>query len=123
EQGRGPNRDPELYYFSIFGKPESHGTWAWRAEGHHLSLNFTISGEDVVVAPSFMGANPGEVREGPRKGLRVLRVEEDLARQLATSLDDAQKKLAFYAEKAPSDVITGADRKAGVLEPKGIPFS
>src|SRR5688500_824326 len=44
EQGRGANRDPEQYFFSIFGKPESHGNWAWRVDGHHLSLNFTVSG-------------------------------------------------------------------------------
>ncbi|HKS36934.1 MAG TPA: DUF3500 domain-containing protein, partial [Verrucomicrobiae bacterium] len=25
EQGRGPTRDPELYFVSIFGKPESKG--------------------------------------------------------------------------------------------------
>src|SRR5690349_2488707 len=76
EQGKGPVRDPERYFFSIFGKPESHGTWGWRVEGHHLALNFTISGDEISVAPNFMGTNPGEVREGPRKGLRVLGVEE-----------------------------------------------
>src|SRR5687767_11626218 len=34
-------RDGELYYFSIFGKPEATGTWGWRVEGHHFSANFT----------------------------------------------------------------------------------
>ena len=72
EQGRGPNRDPEQYFVSIFGKPASHGVWAWRFEGHHLSINFTISGHDVVVAPSFMGSNPAEVRQGPRNGLLLV---------------------------------------------------
>ena len=32
----------------------------------------------VVDGPSFFGANPAEVREGPRAGLRVLAAEEDL---------------------------------------------
>src|SRR5277367_5955836 len=36
EQGRGPVRDPELYYFNIFGNPDSPGSkepWGWRVEG------------------------------------------------------------------------------------------
>jgi hypothetical protein len=120
EQGRGPARDPEQYFFSVFGKPESHGNWGWRVEGHHLSLNFTIAGHDVSATPSFMGTNPGEVREGNRKGLRVLGAEEDLARNLVKALNDEQRKTAIYTNKAPADIITSADRKARVLEPKGI---
>ncbi|RYD69142.1 MAG: DUF3500 domain-containing protein, partial [Verrucomicrobiaceae bacterium] len=41
EQGRGPVRDSELYYFTVFGEPGSAEGWGWRFEGHHLSLNFT----------------------------------------------------------------------------------
>ncbi|HTG42975.1 MAG TPA: DUF3500 domain-containing protein [Verrucomicrobiae bacterium] len=120
EKGKGPVRDPERYFFSIFGQPQSHGTWGWRVEGHHLSLNFTLSGDDISVTPSFMGTNPGEVREGPRQGLRVLGVEEDLARTLVKSLDGEQKKVAIYTNRAPSEIITAADRKAHLLDPKGI---
>jgi hypothetical protein len=123
EKGKGPLRDPERYFFSIFGKPEENGTWAWRVEGHHLALNFTVSGHDVAVTPNFMGTNPAEVKDGPRKGLRVLGVEEDLARTLVKSLSDDQKQVAIYTNKAPLEIITGADRKAHVLEPKGIPMS
>ena len=31
-------RDPKLYFLSIFGDPDS-GLWAYRFEGHYLSLN------------------------------------------------------------------------------------
>ena len=120
EQGRGNVRDPERYFFSIFGTPDGHGTWGWRVEGHHLSLNFTIVDGVATATPSFMGTNPAEVRQGPRKGLRVLAAEEDLARKLVKSLNAEQKKTAIFQEKAPSDVITGADRTAKVLEPKGV---
>lgn len=120
EGERGGHRDSAMYFVSIFGKPESHGNWAWRFEGHHLALNFTIAGHEVSVTPSFMGTNPGEVREGPRKGLRVLGAEEDLARELVKSLTSDQQKVAIFTDKAPADIITGADRKARVLEPKGI---
>lgn len=121
EQGKGPTRDPELYYFSIFGKPDPKGTWGWRVEGHHLSVNFTIAdGKAVAVTPSFMGTNPGEVKTGPRAGLRVLGVEEDLGRKLVKSLNETQLKSALYTNTAPSEIITGADRKAHALVPKGV---
>src|SRR5437867_3416309 len=122
EQGKGPARDPELYFVTIFGKPDAKDTWGWRVEGHHLSLNFMLAeGREISVTPSFLGSNPGEVRAGPRNGLRVLGAEEDLARQLVKSLNDEQKKAAIYTNSAPREIITGNDRKAKALMPMGIP--
>src|SRR5438067_5128336 len=84
-------RDPELYHFFIFGQPGPKETWGWRLEGHHVSVNFTIvKGEFIAATPSFLGANPAEVRQGPRTGLRVLAKEEDLGRQFVKSLTDEQ---------------------------------
>jgi hypothetical protein len=120
-ENQAPHRDAEMYYFSIFGKPGARETWGWRVEGHHLSLNFTIvKGEQISVTPSFYGSNPGEVRSGPRKGLRVMAAEEDLARQLVTSLNAEQKKTALIDTVAPKDVITAAERKVKPLSPIGL---
>jgi hypothetical protein len=121
EQGHGPARDPELYFFTIFGRPNTNGIWGWRVEGHHLSLNLLIvEGQEISATPSFFGSNPGEVVDGPRRGLRVLGAEEDLARQLVKSLNDEQKKTAVYTNVAPREIITGNDRKARALTPMGI---
>ena len=124
EQGKGPVRDPELYFFNIFGHPESAGSkepWGWRVEGHHLALNFTIVGDKGVVGgPTFMGTNPAEVRVGPRQGLRVLGEEEELARKLVKSLDEGQRKKGIVQEEAPKDILSLAARKAKPLEPAGI---
>jgi hypothetical protein len=124
EQGRGAVRDPELYFFNIFGNPNSSDSkkpWGWRVEGHHLALNFTIVGDEGVVGgPTFMGTNPAEVKDGPRQGLRVLGEEEDLARKLVKSLDDGQRKKAIVQEEAPKDILSLAARKAKPLEPAGI---
>jgi hypothetical protein len=95
EKDSGERRNPEKYYFSIFGEPSDNGVWGYRVEGHHLSLNFTVANGKVVGSPNFLGANPAEVREGPRKGLRVLHAEEDLARALLQSLTADQKKVAI----------------------------
>lgn len=119
--GRGPVRDPVNYYVSVFGKPEPKGTWGWRVEGHHLSLNFlVVNGQFLAGAPSFFGANPHEVRQGPRAGLRVLDKEEDLGRQLVTMLNDEQRKKAVIAEKAPNDVLLVPGKRVEKLEPVGI---
>src|SRR5688572_18742915 len=65
----GQVRDPELYYFAVFGTPGGKAPWGWRVEGHHISLHFTIGGgSTVAAAPSFWGSNPAEVREGAKKG-------------------------------------------------------
>jgi hypothetical protein len=122
EQGSGPTRDPELYYFTVFGAPSEKEPWGWRVEGHHVSLNFTvIEGSLIATTPQFLGANPAEVKAGPRKGLRALPGEEDLGRALVKSLDDKQRAVAVIDVKAPSDIITGASRKAEIGAPKGIP--
>jgi hypothetical protein len=123
EKQKGPVRDAEVYYFTVFGTPGNQA-WGWRVEGHHLSLNFALGGNEVLaVTPSFMGANPGEVREGPRKGLRVLGAEEDLARQLVKSLDAGLLKTALIGTNAPREIITSNDRKVKNLEPLGVAMS
>ena len=118
------DRNPVKYFVSIYGTPDAKGTWAWRFEGHHLSLSFTIvDGKEIAAVPSFMGTNPAEVREGPKKGLRVLGVEEDLGRELAKSLTAEQRTAGIYDKTAPKDIITGADRVAKRLEPEGIAYA
>ena len=93
-------RNPEWYFFTVFGTPSKTGKWGWRVEGHHLSMNFTMEGAQVVAStPCFFGANPAEVKTGPDKGKRILPQAEDYARTLFTSLDEDQKKVA-YQQKA-----------------------
>jgi hypothetical protein len=125
EMGGDPvMRDPGQYFFSVFGTPSADGPWGWRVEGHHLSLNFTVTrGSTVAWAPSFMGANPARVPSGSRQGLRVLAAEEDLARQLVLSLDATQRATAVFTTEAPRDIITGNAGQVDPLSPAGIPVS
>lgn len=124
ENGKGPQRDPEGYFFSVFGDPSENGTWGYRIEGHHVSQNFTVTNGKVQGAPSFFGSNPEEVKDGPRKGLRILAREDDLARTLLQSLNPEQKKLAIVNKDAPKDILTEASRKAALNgQPSGIPAS
>jgi len=130
--GRGGNitRDPDNYFFAVFGEPTETGIWGFRVEGHHLTLNFTMNNGKVIAdTPAFMGANPAEVKQGPRTGLRVLAAEEDLARSLVQSLDAQQKQTGVLPGAAPSDIRTGENLDIenipnfDIHKPTGIPAS
>jgi hypothetical protein len=113
-------RNPEWYFFSVFGTPSKTGKWGWRVEGHHLSLNFTMDGGQVLSAtPSFYGANPAEIKAGPDEGLRILAEAEDLAFQLFKALDADQKKIA-YRDKEFKE-IEQAKVAPPTREPAGLP--
>ncbi len=100
-------RNPDSYYFAFFGTPSETGVWGWRVEGHHVSLHFGMNnGRIINSTPMFFGANPHEVLEGPRKGLRNLRREEDLARALLDSLNPDQRAAVIVSEDAPRVILT-----------------
>lgn len=119
-------RDHENYRVTIFGEPDAEGTWAWRFEGHHLSLHFQVVAGDITVStPSFFGSNPAHVTGGAQsdaqQGQRVLGEREDAGRALVTSLDDSQLQSAVLEGAAPRDIVTGADYPVEALSPAGIP--
>jgi hypothetical protein len=114
-------RDAVKYFVSVFGTPSTKDTWGWRVEGHHISLHFTIvNGTLVAGSPTFFGSNPAEVREGPKKGLRILGVEEDAARALLEALDASQRTKAIINETAPNDMLTMANVNISPLSPPGL---
>jgi hypothetical protein len=120
-QGRRMERNPVKYFVSVFGTPSAHGSWGWRVEGHHVSLNFTVvNGTLVAATPQFFGSNPAEVREGPKKGLRILAEEEDSARSLLMALNASQRAKAVINVTAPGDIVTGNKVTIDLLSPAGI---
>jgi hypothetical protein len=122
--GAGANRDSGLYYWTVFGQPGGKEPWGWRVEGHHVAVNFTIAGEHAAGAPAFLGSNPADVKDGPRKGERPLGEEEDRGRAFVKSLTPQQQKKAIIAEKAFADIITGNQREAKLTKGfEGLPVS
>jgi hypothetical protein len=124
EKDDGERRNPGKYYFSIFGTPSDSAAWGYRVEGHHLSQNYTISNGHVIDAPSFFGSNPAEVREGPRKGVRLLAAEEDQGRALLNALDEGQKKTCIITKDAYKEIVTSNSKRAQLDgKPAGLPFT
>jgi hypothetical protein len=117
-------RDPELYFVSIYGEPGGKTPWAWKFEGHHISVNFTlVDGKPIVFAPSFFGSNPAVVKEGPQAGKRALREEEESGRALMASLTADQRKKVIFTDQAPREMVTGENREAKPPEPVGITYA
>lgn len=124
ENDSGEHRNPEKYYFSIFGTPSETGSWGYRVEGHHLSQNYTVVNGEVIDGPSFFGANPAEVRQGSRKGLRALANEDDLGIELIHLLDAEQQRVVVVDPVAYPEILTMASRKAALKgQPSGLSAS
>ncbi|MFP6765433.1 MAG: DUF3500 domain-containing protein, partial [Planctomycetaceae bacterium] len=121
---RRSKRDPQKYYFSVFGTPAASGEWGWRIEGHHLSLNYTITGGQLVSStPEFFGANPGYIDAGPGREIRVLWPEEDIARQiLKTCSADTQQQL-WISKDAPNDIRSTGTTQPSTSAAAGLPVS
>jgi hypothetical protein len=114
-------RDPGLYYTVVFGIPSAAAPWAWRFEGHHLSINVTkFPGQPPVVAPVFVGANPARVPSGPNAGFRLLAAEEDLGRELVKMLSPEKLAVALIDAKAPAEILTRNDPKVAPLATEGL---
>jgi hypothetical protein len=125
EGGRGQfSRNPQLYFVSVFGTPSTTGTWGWRFEGHHLSLQYTIVEGDITVSsPTFLGANPAEVPDGPRRGMRALARQEDAGRAMLSALTPQQREIAIQDDIRVSDVIARIELDIDPLAPIGIAAS
>jgi hypothetical protein len=115
-------RDPGLYFMSVYGTPGT-SPWGWKFEGHHVSVNFTVVGDrPALFAPSFFGSNPAVVREGPKKGTRVLREEEEVARELLAAFDEARRVKVVFDVSAPAEMITAEARHASPVAPGGLAY-
>jgi hypothetical protein len=122
---KADHRDPRRYWLQVFGEPEATGAWAFRLQGHHVSLHFAIErGRVVGATPLFLGTNPHQIPSGPRAGERVLGREEDLARGFLALLDANQRAAAIRAMAAPADIVLGPGRTAAEAgEPQGIAYA
>jgi hypothetical protein len=117
-------RDPERYFFAVFGTPAERGAWGWRVEGHHISLNVTVvNGRFVEAAPVFFGSNPANVTSGPRAGTRALGTLEDPARALLGQFDAGQRAKAVIQSQAPNDILTMNTLAISPLGPAGLSAS
>jgi hypothetical protein len=118
-------RDPGNYALVIFGDPEGNGPWAWRFEGHHLSINVMVApGHGVAVTPVFFGANPVRVPDRhAHAGFRLVGTEEDAAFSLIQSLEGAARTQAVLGDRSLGDIVSGPGRELSLQRIEGIPLA
>ena len=123
-RGNWRRRDPGSYWHAVFGSPGSDEPWSWRIGGHHVAVHVTVAGGRIIGAtPSFLGANPATVPDGPSAGLRTLDGEERLARTFMASLTSPQRRVAIVDPVAPADILSGSGRRAELRDvPAGIRY-
>ncbi|KAK4495846.1 hypothetical protein PRZ48_013114 [Zasmidium cellare] len=97
------------YNFLLFGQPSTTEAWGWSLYGHHLCLSVFIKGGNVIVAPTFTGAEPNLIDSGPWKGTQILHKEGDLGLKLMQSLSKEQQQTAqtYKLMRDPNMLQTG----------------
>lgn len=127
-RGGGAIRDPQRYYYTVFGQPDESGRWGLSIEGHHLSLNFVVQANQVIATtPTFLAANPSVVKDEfpgmPPRGTRVLDQEELIGFDLIRSLGPEQRTEAIIADRAPRDIRAAGEAEPPKYEAIGLAYS
>ena len=107
------------FFLAVFNQP-TDSIWGFKLEGHHLSLNFTFTKNQVAITPMFVGTDPAEYPTSEYAGWRVLGQEEDLGIKLVNILSPQQKKKATISDKVPADIFTAAESGKRLLDYSGI---
>ncbi len=86
------------YTFVLFGKPSTMDPWGWQLFGHHLSLSCFVVAGQMVLSPTFMGAEPAYCDTGPFAGTALFEDEERKGLSLMRSLSADQQRTALVAK-------------------------
>jgi hypothetical protein len=84
-----------LYWITLMGEPSATEPWGWQLDGHHLVINYFILGDQVVMTPFFVGAEPVIAEAGKYAGTSVLQDEQNQGLAMLRSLDASQRKAAI----------------------------
>lgn len=110
-------------YFSVvlFGTPSANNLWAFQLDGHHIGLNVAVKGDQITIAPSFIGTQPVDFKFDGQE-IRPMQYEVDAAFQLVNALDEEQFKKAVVSQKR-GQILTGPGRDGQRLQQQGIACS
>lgn len=136
DRGGGVRTGPGEYWLRFYGSPEpgrpltedddaatgaatdaAPRAWAWRLEGHHLSLNVAfVDGQIVSVTPFFFGAAPSKHADFGEP----LALDDVRAEQLLSALDPIQKAAAMGIGPAPADIRSGTGPRPKMPREGGV---
>jgi hypothetical protein len=132
DRGGGVRTGPGEYWLRFYGSPEpgrpltedddaatgaAPTAWAWRLEGHHLSLNVAfVDGQIVSVTPFFFGAAPSKHADFGEP----LALDDVRAEQLLSALDPIQQAAAMGIGPAPADIRSGTGPRPKMPREGGV---
>lgn len=120
--GRVDEFGEDLYWLSIMGIPSTAEPWGWQIDGHHLNVNYFVLGDQVVMAPAFLGSEPVFAQSGKYSGTRVFGTEETEGLAVIRALDAEQRGKAVVSQDLPRDLFTSAFRDNHELRYEGIAY-
>jgi hypothetical protein len=91
------------YFVTVFGEPGADEPWGWQLDGHHLVVNCVVVGDQLVLTPTFMGAEPCHVHEGRYAGTQVFTAEERAGLDVIRSLGEAERATAVLRSSIHPD--------------------
>ena len=104
--------DPERYCLRIFGTPGGEAPWGWQLAGHHVSLNFTVTGGRYLSpTPCMLGSVPAAYGT-----LAPLADDEARGYAFINSLSGAQREAAIIYHRPPPDFATRMVPRIGATE-------
>lgn len=115
------------YTVAVFGNPRVDSAWGFQFDGHHIALNFLVHGNDLILAPMFLGAQPLTIN-----GSTPLNDEIHYGRKMFHSLSQEQRKIALQdglvrrvvmAGSGPGHIDQGKDFSVEEFADIGIPLS
>ena len=80
-----------VYFVSVFGTPSETEPWGWQIDGHHLIVNCFVLGDQLSIAPMFLGSEPVVAETGVYKGVSVLQPEQNDGLALVNALRAEQR--------------------------------
>jgi hypothetical protein len=83
------------YAIHVFGLPSAERPWGWQLHGHHLIVSCMMVGNQVVMTPTFVGAEPAVADSGKHAGLSILQDEDARGLKLINALTSPQQEKAI----------------------------
>ena len=113
--------DEELYFFTVMGVPSATDPWGWQIDGHHLVINAFILGDQIVMTPTFLGAEPAHALTGKYAGNKVLQAEQNDGLAFMQSLSSEQQKAAtLNTQKRRNSIQAEALKDNAIVDYAGI---
>ena len=113
--------DEELYFLTIMGEPSNTEPWGWQLDGHHLVINYFVLGDQIVMSPVFMGAEPVMTTSGKYKGNTLFQDEQNIGLAFMQSLSkEQQQKATTSSSKTGNNNIAEANSDNITIEYQGI---